>query len=118
MPPPLEHLTVTDAWALLARPRSKNYLFEDLRRLQAKLEAGCEIPFGPGSLVTLPLDEPVEYGAVCFKGISSRGQSSGSEPLQELYFPLPYNDEQVTIVERLEHASRRFSSRSSDDLRV
>lgn len=104
VPPPGEHLIVTDDWVLLARPRSKSYLIEDLRRLQTKLKAGFELPIGPRSLVTPPSDEPVEYGAVRFRGISSRGHSSGSAPLQELYFPLPYNEEQVTIVERLEHA--------------
>ena len=29
-----EHLVVTDAWVLLSRPRSNNYLFADLKRLQ------------------------------------------------------------------------------------
>jgi hypothetical protein len=28
MPPPGEHLVVTDAWALFVRPRSNNYLLE------------------------------------------------------------------------------------------
>lgn len=103
VPTPEEYLVVTDAWVLLARPRSNNYLFEDLRRLQATLEAGCAIPDGPLSLVTLPSDEVVEYDTVHFRGLSSR-ESTGKGPVKELYFPLPYNDEQVTIVQRLEKA--------------
>jgi very-short-patch-repair endonuclease len=98
-----EHLVVTDGWVLLARPRSNNYLFEDLKRLQGKLESGCEIPAGPGALVTPPSDKPVEYEAVRFRGLSSRGDSGGNAA-EELYFALPYNDEQVTIVQRLERA--------------
>jgi hypothetical protein len=49
-PVPGEHLVVTDAWVLLSRPRTNNYLFDDLRRLQEKLEAGCDIPSGPLAL--------------------------------------------------------------------
>ena len=42
-PPAGPHLVVTDAWALISRPRAVNYLFEDLKRLQEKLEDGCTI---------------------------------------------------------------------------
>jgi hypothetical protein len=104
IPSPTEHLVVTDAWALLSRPRSNNYFFEDLKRLQEKLEDGCEIPLGPSALVTPPSDKPIEYEPVRFRGLSSRGDSAGSGPIEELYFPLPYNEEQITIVQRLERA--------------
>lgn len=103
IPTPDEHLAVTDMWVILARPRSNNYLFEDLRRLQVALESGCVIPAGPLSLVTLPSDDVVEYDSVNFRGLSSR-DSAGRGKVKELYFPLPYNDEQVTIVQRLEKA--------------
>jgi hypothetical protein len=33
-PPAAAHLVVTDAWTLLSRPRTINFLFEDLKRLQ------------------------------------------------------------------------------------
>ena len=105
VPAPGDHLVVTDAWVLLSRPRSANYLFEDLERLQGKLESGCDIPAGPASLVTPPSDEPIEFQPVRLRGISSRGTSTGSGPAEELYFPLPYNDEQVTIVQRLKTAA-------------
>ena len=103
VPAPDENLVVTDAWVLLARPRSNNYLFEDLMRLQANLEKGGAIPAGPLSLVTPPSDEVPDYETVHFRGISSRN-GEGKGLVQELYFPLPYNDEQVTIVQRLEKA--------------
>jgi very-short-patch-repair endonuclease len=97
-------LIVTDAWVLLSRPRTINYLFDDLKRLQEKLEGGCTIYDGPLALVTPPSDEPVEFEPVNFRGLSSRGNTRGSK-IEELYFPLPYNDEQVTIVQRLERAA-------------
>lgn len=105
MPDAGENLVVTDAWVLFSRPRTNNYLVEDLKRLQDKLADGCDIPDGPLALVLPPSDEPVEFEAVNFRGISSRGDTSGGAKPQELYFPLPYNGEQVTIIQRLEHAA-------------
>ena len=99
-----DHLIVTDTWVLFSRPRSNNYLFEDLKRLQEKLAAGCEIPVGPLALVTPPSDQQVEYESVRFRGLSSRGAPDGGRPHEELYFPLPYNEEQVAIVQRLARA--------------
>jgi hypothetical protein len=101
VPQPGGHLAVTDAWVLISRPRAVNYLFDDLQRLQERLEGGCEIPEGPAALVTPPSDQPIEFEPVNFRGISSRGTSGGRGCFEELYFPLPYNDEQVTIVQRL-----------------
>jgi len=80
-------------------------LFDDLKRLQEKLESGCEIHDGPLALVTPPSDQPLEFEAISFRGLSSRGNSGGSGGTEELYFPLPYNDEQVTIVQRLKRAA-------------
>jgi len=104
VPPAGGHLVVTDAWVLLSRPRSNNYLFEDLKRLQEKLQSGCDIPAGPLALVTPSSDQPVEYEPVRFRGLSSRGTPDSGKSQEELYFPLPYNDEQVTIVQYLERA--------------
>ena len=103
LPAPATDLIVTDGWALLSRPRTTHYLTDDLKRLKAKLATGCDIPLGPLALVTPPSDEPVEFEAIHFRGLSSRG--SGHGKVEELYFPLPYNEEQVTIVQRLEKAA-------------
>ncbi len=97
-----EHLVITDRWVMLSRPRAANYLVDDLNRLQNALREGSEIPPGPLALVSPPSDEPVVHEPVSFRGISSRGE--GSRQSRELYFPLPYNSEQVTIVQRLERA--------------
>jgi AAA domain len=102
-PSPSEHLVVSEMWLIFARPQNNNFLVEDLRRLQARIADGCSIPDGPLALVTPPSDQTIDHQAVNFRGISSRG-FSGSTP-QELYFPLPYNQEQVTIVQRLERAN-------------
>ncbi len=103
LPAPATDLIVTDGWALLSRPRTTHYLTDDLKRLKQKLETGCDIPPGPLALVTPPSDEPVAFEAIHFRGLSSRGAGLGK--VEELYFPLPYNEEQVTIVQRLEKAA-------------
>jgi hypothetical protein len=103
-PPAGSHLLVTDAWVLLSRPRTINYLFEDLKRLQEKLEGGCTIHEGPLALVTQPSDEQIRFEAITFRGLSGRGTTAASGKVEELYFPLPYNDEQVTIVQKLKRA--------------
>lgn len=100
-----DHLVVSDAWVVFPRPRSNNFLVADLKNIRSKLEEGCEIPAGPLALVTPPSDTPIEYDAVNFRGLSGRGTAGGSGEVKELYFPLPYNQEQVTIIQRLERAA-------------
>ncbi len=103
VPIPSTDLIVTDAWVLFSRPRPTHYLTDDLKRLKDKLASGCDIPVGPLALVTPPSDKPVEFEAIHFRGLSSRGSSHGKA--EELYFPLPYNEEQVAIIQRLEKAA-------------
>ena len=65
------------------------------------------MPDGPAAFVTPGSTEPIAFEPVRFRGVSSAGGSSGAGTdgeVQELYFPEPYNDEQVTIVEHLERA--------------
>ncbi|HKP56335.1 MAG TPA: AAA domain-containing protein, partial [Polyangiales bacterium] len=102
MSPPSRQLTVSGAWVIYVRPRTNNYLIDDLHRLDAELAAGCELPGGPATLVTPPSNQPLRFEPVNFRGLSSRGDPNRA--LQELYFPLPYNQEQVTIVHQLEQA--------------
>lgn len=102
LPVPSAQLLVTAGWVLLVRPRSANFLVEDIRRLKGRLQLGDAIPAGPACFVTPPSDEVVKYEAISFRGLCSGSRSKG-EP-RELYFPLPYNQEQETIVEMLERA--------------
>ena len=105
-PPVSNDLVVTDAWVIFARPRSNNYLVEDIERLKAKIKGGEYIPAGSVALVTPPSDESIGFAQISFRGLSSTGGDAGNagRPVQELYFPLPYNQEQVTIVEQLERS--------------
>lgn len=102
-PVPGTDLVVTDDWLIFSRPRSNNYLLDDIRRLKEKVTPRCELPAGPLALVSAPSNEVVEHGALNFRGLSSHGMNHSNAP-KELYFPLPYNDEQVAIVEKLEQS--------------
>ncbi|SFS11695.1 Protein of unknown function [Dyella sp. OK004] len=103
---PGPHLVVTDAWILLARPRQNNFLLEDLKRLKAKVEQATALPSGPLSLVTPPSNEVVIVEPMRFRGLSTSGGVGGGDgaKVEELYFPLPSNEEQITIIEQLERA--------------
>lgn len=106
LPPIGEEPVITDAWVLLSRPRSNNYLIEDIERLKRRINDGVPIPAGSLDLVTPPTDDTLEFEPISFRGLSSSSGSSsasGGVP-KELYFPLPYNHEQVTIIEQLERS--------------
>ncbi|MDF4003546.1 AAA domain-containing protein [Luteibacter sp. PPL552] len=105
-PAPGPHFVVTDAWILLARPRQHNFLLEDLKRLKTKVEEATELPSGPLSLVTPPSDQTTYVEPIRFRGLSTNAVSDGvsDSRIEELYFPLPSNEEQITIIERLERA--------------
>ena len=107
VPPAGRHLVVTDDWVLLARPRRADAARVDVETLKSRLDVLPEVPDGPAAFVTPGSTEPIAFEPVRFRGVSSAGGSSGvgtDGEVQELYFPEPYNDEQVTIVEHLERA--------------
>jgi len=104
VPRPSERLVVTDDWVLVARPRRAHYLQDDIERLRAWLADHPEVPAGPAALVTPASSDPIGLAPVSFRGLSSGGAGRLAGDVKELFFPLPYNDEQVTIVRQLEHA--------------
>jgi len=102
LPPAGEVLKVTDTWTLFVRPRSAHFLSQDIEELLAQLENGVL----PGPAVETIFNDPDQTAPV-FDTFNWRGVStpvvSGSE-VKELYFPKPYNEDQVKIIERLEQA--------------
>lgn len=99
------NLLVTDAWVLMSRRRSNNFLIDDAERLRAKINDGGDIPDSALALVTAASNTIQNIQPVSFRGLSGLSCSSGvaaDGAVRELYFPLPYNHEQVAIVEQLE----------------
>lgn len=104
-PAPARRLQATLGWTLFTRKSTNHFLIQDLRRLREALAAmqlqGDELPEAARAFVTNAASEKARAQEVEFRGTSSSGSGPGA---QELYFPLPYNDEQVRIVQLLENS--------------
>jgi hypothetical protein len=100
-----DRLVVTDTWMLYVRPKSAHFLLQDLQRLKDAARQLEELPPGPYTLFKDPSKEPPTFSKIPFRGISSPSPEpvAGRNP-EDLFFPKPYNNEQVQIVERLEQA--------------
>lgn len=96
---PADHLKITNTWVLFGRKRSGDIFLEDIRRLKMSVEKAAALPgvirsfveHGDSTVRVKP-EQP-------FRGLSSSDSPSGAF---ELYFPMPYNDEQVSIIQKLE----------------
>lgn len=111
-----EHLTITNTWVIFARRKGTNFLVDDVRRLKVKVGSE-EVPEGaPMALVETPAGEAPPRQDQTWRGMSSTGFSSGwsgSESAggtrshgvaRELFFPKPFNLEQIQIIDRLENS--------------
>lgn len=90
-----ERLRVGKDWVLFTRPRGSNFLLEDVQRLRQAI-AEQPAPGGAAALVTEPPKMPATY----LDGAHPAPEERGAV----LYFPKPYNDEQVSIIRLLEHS--------------
>jgi hypothetical protein len=99
-PAPAEKLKITSTWVLYARKRSNDIFLEDIDRLKKRVESATSLP----SVIR----RFVEYGATDVRVRTEqafRGMSSSETPANalELYFPMPYNEEQLSIIGKLKH---------------
>ena len=99
LPTPSDKLLVTGSWVIFGRKRSGDVLLEDIRRLKKKLEVATSVPGVIQSFVTSGDDTVRRHPEIPFRGLST---SHGPSNARELYFPMPYNDEQVSIIQKLE----------------
>jgi very-short-patch-repair endonuclease len=105
-----DKLKVTDTWVLFARPRTNSVLLQDLENLKKEVEAkedASDLPVAVAALVTEPATENVVIELPTFRGVSASyhgisTESTGGAKPKDLYFPKPFNDEQVRIVQLLE----------------
>ena len=100
---------VTDTWVLFVRQRKTNFIAEDIKRIKSSIDSAESLPASCGILVTEPEDVIIERQKINYRGISSLGFESwacgsGSQDAENLYFPKPFNQEQVSIAERIEQA--------------
>jgi hypothetical protein len=104
-------LTVTDKWVLFARPRSQHVVLQDIDRLRRSTgDEGSSIEGLPKRLVTEPSREAPE-GAwdPLGWGIGESGGAREEAPVRDddgldVFFPKPFNDDQLEIIRRLSRA--------------
>jgi very-short-patch-repair endonuclease len=109
VPPPDEHLVVSDRWVLFARRRSDNFLLADLANLKKSIEDKAQASDLPGPARTLvmgPKDRPDGPWRPLSAGLGQTDHGAPdavvTEPEPDLFFPKPFNEEQIEIVRRLE----------------
>lgn len=107
VPAKAENLIVTDTWVLFVRPRNRSLFIQDLERFMALAEAESGL-FSASSatraLLTDPTDAVEDPVPTAYRGVSSiDGQAGGTGKAKDLFFPKPYNDEQVQIIQMLDH---------------
>ena len=108
---PASRLTVTDRWVLFARPRSQHVVLQDIDRLRRATEDEERSINGlPQRLVTEPSGEAPEgvWEPLSTRiGGSGGGENESSLPTDDaldVFFPKPFNDDQLEIIRRLSKA--------------
>lgn len=99
LPPVGDKLLITNTWVLYGRKRSGDVFLEDIRRLKKTIERAESLPAVICSFVEEGDSAVRVRPEVPFRGLST---SDGPSSAKELYFPMPYNDEQVSIIQKLE----------------
>lgn len=97
-PVPNERLKVTNTWVLFGRKRSGDIFLEDIRRLKKSVEESSSLPEVIKSFVERGDTSVRVHAEQPFRGLAS---SESVEGAKDLFFPMPYNDEQVSIVQKL-----------------
>ena len=101
-PPAGDRLRISNSWVLYARKRSTGNLLEDIKRLKQNVEAATNLPNVIRSFVESGDSTIRTQIEKAFRGLSS---SESSSDASELYFPMAYNEEQVSIIQKLEHGN-------------
>jgi very-short-patch-repair endonuclease/transcription elongation GreA/GreB family factor len=104
--PDLSRLVVTPKWVLFARPRSQHIVLQDIDRLRKAAEKNENIGRVSERLVTEPSRVTAGAGWAPLGG--QLGSTLNQQPSQQeqaaitdVFFPKPYNDDQIEIVQRL-----------------
>ena len=100
-PVPSDKLKITNTWVLFGRRRSGDIFLEDIRRLKKKVKEATSLPSVIRSFVEHGDSTVRVHPEQPFRGLST---SDGGSNAMELFFPMAYNDEQVSIIQKL-HAN-------------
>ena len=99
------HLRINAEWVIFARDRRGTELMEDLERLKAALASDSVVlPAAVAALGTEPSSTVDDEPVIAMRGLSTvPGVTSADGSGEDLFFPLPFNAEQVEVVRRLAH---------------
>ena len=104
--PPADALTVSDGWLVFARARRATQVMADLVRLGDAVTAldGPEaLPEAVRAVVSDPSAMAPDHAVKPFRGVSTvPGVTTADGTGADLYFPKPFNAEQVEVIQRLE----------------
>lgn len=104
-----QNFQVSKGAAFFQRERRATQLMEDLRRFRSALTGADEpidLPLAVNSIVSDPSGELQDEEYPQFRGISTiPGVTSSDGDGKDLFFPKPFNREQVEVVQRLETRS-------------
>ena len=109
-------LRVTNTWVVFARQRSDNFFINDLVKLKEAVEESEDLPGPARRLVTQPSTTSPYVSPIIDTG--QGGQSGGGDTAtspspvseieatrtEEFFFPKPFNDDQISIIHRLDEA--------------
>lgn len=105
LPKPDDKLKVTDTWVLFARPRTNSLFLQDLEKLKKQAEETDTYPPAVSAVVTDPDTTNPVVELPSFRGVSASYHAepgTSGKKARNLYFPKPFNDEQVRIVQLLD----------------
>lgn len=111
LPSICSHLTVTDTWVIFARKRTTNFIAADIEKLKEAVNQTDLLPSAPALIVTEPADQAPTRQRSRYRGLSTSGVFDGSENsgadggTSDLFFPKPFNAEQIVIIERLDQSA-------------
>ncbi|RYY16483.1 MAG: hypothetical protein EON55_04275, partial [Alphaproteobacteria bacterium] len=104
-PPVGDTLRVDDRWVLLERTRQGTQLMDDLRSLRGQVSALDDVsalPAAVRALIESPTDAAVAEAYPALRGVSTiPGVTSSDGSGSDLFFPKPFNREQVEVIQRL-----------------
>jgi REase_MTES_1575/AAA domain len=105
LPKPDDKLKITDTWVLFARPRTNSLFLQDLEKLKKQAEEAKAYPPAVAAVVTDPDTTNPVVELPSFRGVSASyhaERSTSGKKARDLYFPKPFNDEQVRIIQLLD----------------
>lgn len=94
-------LAIVPGWAFFLRKRPNDRILNDLNALSQAIEVSADLPPVVRNLVDNEPQHPPEPKDLTFRGLEPVGLGEGCAA-RELYFPLPYNAEQVLILKKLQ----------------